>query len=244
MKRLIAILFFIFASSIIAQEVSANATRPSASDNAYLTEYGYTELELGWYTIEDFWSVPALLKFTFAKDFELGFLMNGIVDHSEFGNISETDVGDPGIQLKAQIYEGPMMAIALLGRADFLHNDLQRFTAYSAWSFQREMFQLDATVGGVFHSDKFPGSNSFIYAVSLAPKLEGDTGFYVEIFGEQNEVLKPVYFDAGVSYAVSPRFVLDAAYFAGLNDHAVDWQVHVGFTATLFQIFESRRMSF
>lgn len=235
MKKLI-LTFLFFGSLLSAQEFSANATRPSASDNGYLTAYGFTEIELGWAVEENYWSVPALLKFTALPNFELGFLMSGIVNHSEFAGSSDTEVGDFGVQLKSQIYEDPGMAIALLGRTDFLQSEMQRFTLYSAWSFQREMFQLDATVGGVFHSESFAGSNSFIYAVSFAPKFESDAGVYVEIFGESNEVVKPLYFDAGISFAVSPRFILDAAYVTGLNDDALDWQFQVGFTTTLFRI--------
>ena len=74
----------IFSSSVIfSQEVFSNATRPSASDNGYLTEYGYTELEIGWTAEENYWSVPALLKFTALPNFELGFLMSGIVMNEE-----------------------------------------------------------------------------------------------------------------------------------------------------------------
>ncbi|KUG25601.1 hypothetical protein ASZ90_004574 [hydrocarbon metagenome] len=35
-----------FSSVIFSQEIFSNATRPSASDNGYLTAYGYTEVEL------------------------------------------------------------------------------------------------------------------------------------------------------------------------------------------------------
>ena len=236
MKKITVILFLFACGSLSAQEVSANATRPSASDNGYLTEYGYTELELGWYAQENFWSVPALLKFTAFPKFEFGFLMNGVIDHIEVGSQSDTDVGDPGVQIKAQIFNDPGMAVAVVGRSEFLENENRRFTLYSAWSFQREMFQLDATVGGIFHSKSFPGDQSLVYAVAFSPKLDSDMGVYVEVFGESNEAAKPVYADVGISYAVSPRFILDAAYFAGLNDDAVDWQVHVGFTTTLFRI--------
>ncbi|MDZ7767450.1 MAG: transporter [Melioribacteraceae bacterium] len=236
MKRILLLFLLMATMKIFAQEVSANATRPSAADNGFLTSYGYTELELGWAAQENFWSIPAMLKFTALPNFELGFLMSGIVNHSEFAGTSETEVGDFGVQLKSQIYSDPGMSIALLGRSEFLQNENNRFTLYSAWSFTREMFQLDATVGGVFHSRSFAGDQSFIYAVALSPNFDSPMGIYLEIFGESNEVAKPVYADVGISYAVSPRFILDAAYFAGLNDHAVDWQFQVGFTTTLFQL--------
>lgn len=237
MKKFAAFYFLIFTVSISAQEIASNPTRPSAADNGFLTAPGYMELEIGWTGEENFWSIPALLKVTPLSNLELGFLMSGIVNHYNFEGISETKAGDFGLQLKFQLYSNPGTAIAILGRAEFLDNDFQRFTAFTAWSFVRTLFQVDATVGGVFHSKSFDGANSFIYAVAAAPRLDGDAGIYIEIFGESNETAKPIYADIGVSYAVTPRFVLDAAYFIGLNDDAANWQVQIGFTATLFKVF-------
>lgn len=236
MKNYLIILILLTSSFSIAQEVAANATRPSASDNGYITEYGYTELELGWLFQEDYWSVPALLKLTPLSKIEVGLFMNGILNITKLGNTPESEIGDPGVQIKGQLLNIPQMAISLVGRTEFLPNELNRYTIYSAWSFQRTMFQLDATLGGVFHSKSFPGDQSFIYAVAFAPKFEGPAGIYVEIFGESNDAAKPLYLDAGISYAVSPSFILDTAYYAGLNADAVDWQVHLGFTSTLFKL--------
>lgn len=237
MKKIIVIYLLIFAGSIVAQEVASNPTRPSASDNGFLTAPGYLELEIGWAGEENFWSVPALMKITPFSNFELGFLMSGIVNHYKFEGVSETETGDFGMQLKSQVYSNPGTAISVLGRAEFLDNDIQRFTVYTAWSFVRTFFKVDATVGGVFHSKNFDGANSLIYAVAVSPKLNSEAGIYLEIFGESNETAKPIYADLGVSYAVSPRFVFDAAYFMGLNDDATDWQIQIGFTATLFKVF-------
>jgi len=236
LKNLILIFMIFFSSAIFSQEIISNATRPSASDNGYLTEYGYTELEIGWMAQENFWSVPALLKFTALPNFELGFLMSGVVNYIEFAGKSETKVGDFGVQLKSQIFSDPGMAVALLGRTEFLDNQNSRFTIYSAWSFHRGIFQLDATVGGIFHSKSFGRDKSFIYAFALTPDFESPAGIYIEVFGENSEAFKPLYFDVGISYQISPRFILDAAYTAGLNDHAIDWQFNVGFTTTLFKL--------
>ncbi len=238
MKKFAVVCFLMVAVSITAQEVASNPTRPSATDNGFLTAPGYMELEIGWAGEENFWSMPALLKITPFLNFEFGFLMSGLVNHYDFEGVSETKAGDFGMQFKFQLYSNPATAIALLGRVEFLDNDIQRYTAYTAWSLIRTLFQVDATVGGVFHSKSFDGANSFIYAVAAAPKLNSDAGIYIEIFGESNEAVKPIYADIGISYAVSPRFVLDAAYFWGLNDDAADWQIQIGFTATLFKILK------
>lgn len=234
--RILTVLLILLSTRLYSQEISSNPTRPSAADNAYLTEYGYAEIELGWFAQEDYWSVPALLKITPIKKVELGFIMSGIVNHSEFFGKSETDIGDFGLQLKGQLLNAPEMAIALVGRADFLPESTTKGTIYSAFSFPRGNFQVDATLGGFFGINTDALDAGFLWAIALGSNFENPLNFYVEVFGENVKDYSPLTFDAGISYKVTPTFVLDAAYYTGLNDYAVDWQVHVGFTTTLFKV--------
>lgn len=229
------LLILIIASTSFAQEVSANATRPSTADNGYVTQYGYAELELGWFTQENYWSIPALLKFTPLEKVEFGLIMSGIVNHSEFFGNSDTDIGDPGVQLKGQLINLPEIAMAVVGRADFLQNSLTKGTIYSALSFPRTTFQIDITAGAYFGIDNSVIDPTFLWAIALGSNFENPLNGYVELFGENQSNYSPLGFDTGLSYKVTPDFILDAAYYAGLNDDAVDWQFHVGFTKTLFK---------
>lgn len=236
MKKQLIMLFFVLPSFLVAQEVSANATRPSTSDNGYITEYGFTELELGWFIQEDYWSVPTLLKFSAFEKLELGLIMSGIVNHSDFFGQSDTEVGDPGIQIKGQLLKIPEMAIALVGRADFLSQSITKGTIYGAISFPRKDFQVDVTVGGYFGVDNNDFDPAFLWAVAIGSNFEVPTNIYIEVFGETLSGYSPVALDAGVSYKLSSDFVLDAAYYTGINDDALDWQIHIGFTKTLFKL--------
>lgn len=238
MKKILLIL--IIASASFAQEVNANATRPSAADNGYITHYGYAELELGWFTQENFWSVPALLKFTALNKVELGLIMSGIINHTELVGKSETKVGDFGIQLKGQILNVPEMAIAIVGRADFLGESTTRGTIYGAFSFPRTTFQVDVMAGANFLFESNASDPTLLWAIALGSNFENPLNAYIELFGEKLNNYTPLSLDFGLSYKVSPDFILDAAYFAGLNDEAVDWQFHLGFTKTLFQFADSR----
>jgi hypothetical protein len=233
----ILLLIIVISSATLAQDVSANPTRPSAADNGYVTEYGWTELELGWFGQENFWSIPALLKVSPLNKVELGFIMSGIVNHYEFPGNSKTERGDFGLQLKGQILNVPEMAIALVGRADFYPNSITKGTIYGAMSFPRDDYQFDITAGGYFGIDNTTIDAAFLWAIALGSNFESPFNIYVEVFGENLENYNPVGFDAGLSYKVTPSFVLDAAYYTGLNDDALDWQVHVGFTKTLFKLF-------
>jgi len=77
MLRILAVnvvLSICFSNTSFAQEqVAANPTRPSVSDNAHLTALGYTELEAGGLVADNRWTIPALLKFSVHRQIEVGF---------------------------------------------------------------------------------------------------------------------------------------------------------------------------
>lgn len=230
--KFILVIVLIISSELLAQNVSANPTRPSASDNAFLTEYGYTEIEMGFSGQTNYSSVPLLLKFSALKSVEIGFSMSGLVNSTYIGNKTETKVGDPGLQLKFQLLKNETMGLAVLGRADFISDDT-KFTFYGVPSFITNYGQIDATLGITLLNN----TTSFIYALAFSPKVNLPFGFYLELFGESFENYSPIYFDLGVSYPISSDFILDAAVVHGLNNEATDWQYQFGLTKTLFKIF-------
>ena len=230
--KIILLIVLIIATESLSQNISANPTRPSASDNAFITEYGYTEIELGFSGQTNYSSVPLLLKFSALKTLEIGFAMSGLVNSTYIGNKTETKVGDPGFQLKFQLLKNENIGLAVLGRADFISDDT-KFTFYGVPSFITSFGQIDATAG----ITSLNNSTSFIYALAFSPNVNLPFGFYLELFGENAENYSPKYFDAGISYPISKDFVLDAAIVRGLNDEATDWQYQFGFTKSLFKIF-------
>ncbi|MGD9900535.1 MAG: hypothetical protein AB7T22_15525 [Calditrichaceae bacterium] len=215
-------------------KVTANPTRPSAADNAYLTAYGYSEIEFGWAAAEDAWTLPMLLKFSIHPAAELGFLMSGVLNYTNYNNNSETETGTPGFQMKTRFMSTPSISTALVGRVEIPSDADNIYTAYAAISGQSKKLALDVTLGGIF-SDQVDGR--FIYAAALAPKLNGPIGGFVEIFGENSNSYRPVSMDFGVSYSFSPGFVADISTAFGLNDDAQDWQFQIGFTSVLIRLF-------
>lgn len=230
--NIILIFILAFSTEILSQNILANPTRPSASDNAFLTEYGYTEIEFGYAGQTNYSSLPLLLKFSALKTLELGFAMSGLVNSTYIGNKTETKVGDPSFQLKFQLLKNENIGLAVLGRSDFISGGT-KFTFYGVPSFITSFGQIDATAG----ITSLNNSTSFIYALAFSPNVNLPFGFYLELFGESVENYSPLYFDAGVSYPISSDFVLDAALTRGLNDEATDWQYQIGFTKTLFRLF-------
>ena len=243
MRTASAVLFLLLSSltgrTLSAQEpTQANPTRPSSTDNAFLTAYGYTELEIGWLLEKSGWNVPTLLKFTVLPRVELGFNMVGLFNHEDGQDV---ELGDPGFQVKGQVARGDWGALAVVARLDLPKNVSPRYVLYGVTSLPRRTFQLDATLG-VTRFDRGDGryDHALFYAAALSPKTSGRLGGYVELFGEASDGPDPVSVDGGLAYAVSPTFVLDTSLALGLSDAAPDWLFQVGFTATLFSVLPPR----
>jgi hypothetical protein len=128
------LIIFIALHNITYAQYIINPTRPSAADNAFITSRGYTELEIGGLIQEDFYSVPALVKFSPLKKLELGVAFSGLINHSTIGADSETDVGDIGLQMKTPFYTTESFGAALLGRIDFPSETDPMYTTYLATS--------------------------------------------------------------------------------------------------------------
>jgi len=215
------------------EDIKPNPTRPSASDNAYLTHQGYTELEFGLASRAKSWNLPLLLKLGFHENFELGLSMSGLIEHTS----EEYSLGDPGLQLKAQLFNQAWGAVAAVGRIEHINNTKPRYTVYGVASLPLQIAHLDGTFGGVFTDQGTNGyAHSFTYAVFLSPNLKAPVTAYLEIFGEKAESSNPVSFDCGIFYPISKKIVLDLSITIGLNDDAEDWVIQVGFTTLLFKL--------
>lgn len=234
MRRIIAVatVFSICLSKAgFAQEqVSANPTRPSVSDNAYLTAPGYTELEAGGLVTNNLWTIPALLKFSVHRQLEVGFAMVGLLNHVDGG---DTEIGDPGLQVKAQLLERPWGALALVGRADWAGNSNPGYTAYSTLSYQASKFQLDATLGGAFFQ-----ADALLWAVAVSPKVRSRVGGFAELFGTNSSDGGTTAFDLGFSYGHSSRLVSDVSFTIGLDNNSADWLLQIGLTTVLAKVLE------
>lgn len=218
--------------------VTPNATRPSAADNAYLVHRGYSEIEMGMSFEDNFSTLPFLLKIGLLPTAELGLSMSGLFNHTRINGEGNTELGDPGVQLKVQFLERDRGALAVVARSDFITNGIQKYALYCAASAQTRSLAVDITLGGAFLD---PGgqspTESLLYAAALSPKIDGRFGTYAELFGENSSDSHNASVDFGISFIPNPRIVLDAAIFLGISGNAPDWQVQAGLTTVLFRIF-------
>lgn len=230
--RKFILMFFAF-SIINTAQVAVNPTRPSASDNAFTTAQGYSEIEFGFSSTKNNWTLPLLLKFGMLQNFELGFSMNGLVN-----SINNTEIGNPGLQLKYRFLDKGRLSIALVGKTEFIKNLDPAYTFYAVPSIVAEAFQVDATFGIKIADDGFGYNSSFIHAVSLSPNIDEKFGMFAEIFGEMTTNFNPIYLDGGISYKLNNSFVVDTSISYGLNDDAgKDITFQIGFTSLIFKLF-------
>jgi len=233
MKNILLLVLFYSIILLTTNSLSqtANPTRPSAADNAYLTEYGYSELEMGYAGNENGYNFPTLLKFSVFRKFEAGVLLTGLI--TDNGN--KTRIGNPGFQLKYQPIKSDILGASIVGRITFDNSAAPIYTIYAAPSLQTKFVQIDFTAGTSLINNSSVYENQFFYALAFTPKIKMPIGVYGEIFGEDFSGSNLVYVDLGISYPVSSSFVLDTAITIGLNEGATDWIFQVGFTKTLFK---------
>jgi hypothetical protein len=230
--RKFILIFFAFSITTFAQ-VSVNPTRPSASDNAFTTAEGYSEIEFGFSSIKNNWTLPLLLKIGMLQNLEFGFSMNGLLN-----SVTKTETGNPGLQLKYRFYNKGRLSIAFAGKTEFVKSSDPAYTFYAVPSIVAEAFQVDATFGVIIADDGFGYNSSFIHAVALSPNIDDKFGMFAEIFGEMTTNYNPIYLDGGISYKLSDSFVIDGSLTYGLNDDAgKDITIQIGFTSLIFKLF-------
>ena len=218
-----------------SQEISANATRPSAADNGYITARGYAEIETGWLSSQSLWSCPALLKVSVGSNLELGISATGLLEKPKG---SPAKFGIPGAQLKWQAWEGESGAFASVVHVDWPSQGDPALTFYPVMSLKRGGIVTDIMIGGTFRGFGSTSQSSFLYAFCFSPQFESPLGVYGEVFGTLSRGSPAHAVDAGLLYSVSPGFIVDLAIGKGLVPSNSDWIVQAGFTSTIAQIFE------
>jgi len=223
-------------SQMGASAATANPTRPSVSDNAYLVTPGYLELEIGGLIDPTAFAIPTLLKAAINKHIEVGLSSTGLVSVDR-GASQTKAFQDPGLQVKSLLVGTEHFSFATVGRAEWIDHGDAQFTLYGVASAAVSKIAADVTLGGALAPQ---GSGDYEtdlnYAVALYPNWDNRFDFYGELFGTHGASGNPVGVDAGVSFAITPRLVIDTAIFKGLNAAATDWQIQAGLTWTIARI--------
>lgn len=246
MKSKMIVIVFLFVICCLAGEASAedtgvpqvNPTSPSVADNAYLTSPGYFEIEIGALLQENFYSLPTLIKFAINDRVELGVPISGVAEYNQAQK--KWDFGNPGFQVKSQWLQNKWFTFSSVGRVDWLENNDFLYNLYGVSSFKFKPVGIDI-FGGSYLTPQSGNQfdHVFQYAVAAYPIWDCPFGFFVEVFGEKSGATIPVSLDAGVSYSLDNKTVLDTSVAVGLNNDAQNWTVQFGITRTIGKVLST-----
>lgn len=225
------------ASPAAAAEPAATPQRPSLSFNAFTVADGIFEVESGALVTDTGGSLPLFGKYGLTDRFELEVGFDPI-RMAETDEGVESSLGDITLGLRASDGHGHMPSVAgvvwmKLPTADEETGSGEPdFGGIGILSIPLGDLSLDANLWWSAmgrDGDSFLGQVQGTFALSVP--LAGRWSAYGEVALQSTaREGSGGFFDAGASYAATPRAVLDAAAGFGWSDGYPDWIVTVGWT--------------
>ncbi len=243
---------------LFQKPVAATPQRPSNSYNTSTTPAGWVEVEFGSAIDSHVFDSPVVLKVGLQRNLEL-FVGASPLVHVSNGH-SESGFGDVNLGFRSR-FGGGMQGLPTFGgvvtvKIPTANENKGLGTGNTDWTFMIIVSQstghygLDLNVG--FKNTNLPeGQNQSRFvgiltgSTSFTPKLSA----YSELFLSQHvrinrtdvgtaDVNNVIFVGAaGISYTVSPRFVIDAGLNINITNAPYDFQFLVGATSTLFKLW-------
>jgi hypothetical protein len=239
-----------------ADSMAANPNRPTVADPADITQYGVLELEYGW---DHLWaedggrqtSLGGLLKFGLLCDLELRWNTTSLLaitgadgTHHGFG---DNWLG-PQLRIYKQTKLVPSMAFGYaakissastkngLGTGRMDHS----FTFLASKDIAHVHFDFNATrfLIGRENGSGFDQNNQFNLAFSHP--LHGKLLFTGEFYGNTRlNYTNPRFVSSlwALTYAITPRLVVDSGFEAGLTSGGPHRHVFAGFTYSIGNLY-------
>lgn len=243
-----------------ADSIVANPNRPTVANPADITQYGVLELEYGWDRI---WpregvrqtSLSGLVKFAVLCDVELRWNTTSFLSQTNAGGTSR-GFGDnwlgPQIRFYKQTKQVPTLAFAYavkipwasaakgLGTGRVDHS----FTFLASKDIAGFHFDFNATrfLIGREQMSGFDQNSQFNLAFSRA--IRGALQFTGELYGDTSlKAIAPGFASSlwALTYSVSPRFVIDGGFEAGLTSGGPHRHVFTGFTYSIGNLYPGWR---
>src|SRR5260221_29293 len=251
-----------------ADSMAANPNRPTVANPADITQYGVLELEYGWDRV---WPQPGLhqtsfgglLKFAVLCDVELRWNTTSILSQTD-PNGTSRGFGDNWLGAQVRIYKQtkriPTLAFAYAGKIPSASAEKGLGTGLVDHSFT---FLASKDVAGV-HVDfnvthfligrqnmsglnqasdhGFDQNNQFNLASSRP--VHGKLQFTGEFYGDTSlNGATPGFASSlwALTYAVTPRLVIDSGYEAGFTAGGPRRHLFVGFTYSISNLYRDWR---
>lgn len=240
-----ALLALCLAGGAVAGEPAATPQRPSLSTSAWTVPRGLFELEAGAGVTEGAGALPLFAKYGLRDSLELAAGIDGIrwVDGPGDG---ETSVGDLSLVARWRpAREAEQVALALAGSVklptagDEAGSGELDGTVVGIASIPLRKFALDLNV--VWSALGRDGGGALGQGQAIAtlgvPLRGGWSSFLEAAYQQTAGAGDGGFFDTGLSWAATPRAVLDVAAGIGWSEGYPEWSATVGWTV----LFASRR---
>lgn len=232
--------------------VQAVPYRPSVSAPAALSAPGWVEVEAGYAHERDGdarrQSLPWTLKLVFTPDWGVRIGGDAWVRQRAPGMAARSGVGDTGVVVKRRFAVDEQQAFGLEAAVvvptarDGLHAGSGKpdHGLAAIWSADLGAWHVDANVAATRLGAREPGTRrvEWLYAFAVSHPLYERLGAVAELSGtERGGAGSTRQALAALSYAVTPRLVIDAGAARSLKGGPVAWQAFAGFTWTAWQLF-------
>ncbi|MCU1305905.1 MAG: hypothetical protein JWN45_600 [Acidobacteriaceae bacterium] len=231
--------------------IIANPNRPTVTDPADITQFGVAEIEYGFSAAKSNQSFDGLLKFAFARNFELRIGSNTMFhdsDHHKMG-VGDTTVGVQW-RIVRQKKAVPTIALAYLtkvptapvtfGSGKFDHEIKALFSKdFGKW-------HVDTNLGYVFlkRPDSAGYDHLFIPTLAFSHPVKGKWGATAEIWGvtHQNANIRgTTSLLAAATYQMRPRLVFDSGMNFGIRGDEAPATFFIGVTYSIFDLYHPSR---
>ena len=239
-----------------ADSISANPNRPTVADPADITQYGVLELEYGW---DHLWaddggrqtSLGGLVKFGLLCDLELRWNTTSFLAMTDAGG-TRRGFGDnwlgPQMRFYKQTKRVPSMAFGYAAKIPSASTEKglgtgrvdHSFTFLASKDLAHVHFDFNATrfLIGRENASGWDQNNQFNLAFSHP--VHGKLLFTGEFYGNTRlNPANPSFISSlyALTYAISPRLIVDAGFETGLTSGGPHRHVFVGFTYSIGNLY-------
>lgn len=241
-----------------ADSISANPNRPTVASPANITQYGVLELEYGWDRV---WPVKGvtqtsangLLKFAVLCDVELRWNTTSFLSRTDASGTHRT-FGDnwlgPQIRFYKQTKHVPSMAFSYAVKIPSASTEAglgsgavdHQLTFLASKDVAKIHFDFNASefwIGSANGSDR---NQQFNLAFSRA--IRGPLQFTGEFYGDTRlNGATPGFASSlwALTYTVTPRFVVDGGFEAGLTSGGPHRHLFFGLTYAIARLYPARK---
>ena len=246
-----------------ADSMAANPNRPTVSNPSHVTQYGVLEIEYGW---DRFWpqqnvtqtSLGGLLKFGVFCDIEFRWNTTPFFSQSDATGTHET-FGDNWLGTEIRIHRQtnrlPTMALSYSFKIPSATTENGLGSGRVDHSFTFGASESIATFNFDFNVTQFligrpgrPGGSGFdgnqLLALALSHGIHGRLQFAGEFYGETElNQTTPAFASSlwALTYTVTPRFVIDGGFEAGLTSGGPHRHMFFGATYSIANLYRALR---